>query len=88
MANNALHRDQQIPTVNEIAIRHNENSILNSVQTKTPLISHMSSVTISNNLPRRLKKKIAKRQAYIRKKNKTKKKNAFPKTFAEHSPSP
>jgi hypothetical protein len=57
MINDALHKDLQIPTVNELATRHYKKFHSKLHLNQNPLISRMSPITIPNNPLRRLKKK-------------------------------
>ncbi|KAE9544903.1 hypothetical protein AGLY_000446 [Aphis glycines] len=57
MTNDALHKDLQILTVNEIATYHYKKFHSKLHSNQNPLISRMSSITIPNNPPRRLKRK-------------------------------
>lgn len=57
ITNNALHKDLNIQTVNQIATRHYKKFHAKLSSNSNPLISRMSSVTIPNNPPRRLKRK-------------------------------
>jgi len=57
MTNNALHNDLQIPTITELATRQYKKFHSKLNLHPNPLISRMSSITIPNNPPRRLKRK-------------------------------
>jgi hypothetical protein len=57
MTNDALHKDLQISTVNELATRHYKKFHSKLHLNQNPLLSRMFSITITNNPPMRFKRK-------------------------------